>query len=196
MAAGYRPGDALLVVDVQNDFADPQGSLYVKGGEEVVALINTEVRSAREGGALVIYTQDWHPPSTPHFQTDGGPWPVHGVQGSWGADFHPDLAVEGPVVQKGTHGEDGYSGFTVADPRSGVRSGTGLEELLRAHGVKQVTVVGLATDYCVKATALDAAATGFNTRVLRRGIRAVNLRPSDGDQALEEMSAAGIRIED
>jgi nicotinamidase/pyrazinamidase len=185
-----------VVVDVQNDFADPKGSLYVKGGEAVVAFINAEVHSAREGGAPVVYTQDWHPPSTPHFQTDGGPWPVHCVQSSWGAAFHPDLEVEGPVVQKGTHGEDGYSGFTVADPRSGARAGTGLAELLRDQGVQQLTVVGLATDYCVKATALDAVAKGFKARVLRRGIRAVNLRPSDGDQALQEMAAAGIRIED
>jgi nicotinamidase/pyrazinamidase len=185
-----------VVVDVQNDFADPKGSLYVRGGEAVVAFINAEVHSAREGGAPVVYTQDWHPPSTPHFQTDGGPWPVHCVQSSWGAAFHPDLEVEGPVVQKGTHGEDGYSGFTVADPRSGARADTGLAELLRDQGVQQLTVVGLATDYCVKATALDAVAKGFKTRVLRGGIRAVNLRPSDGDQALQEMAAAGIRIED
>ena len=115
----YDPTTALLVVDVQNDFADPSGSLYVKGGEEVVPLINREIERARAAGASVIYTQDWHPESTPHFQKDGGVWPVHCVMSTWGAELHRDLVTVGPVVRKGSNGEDGYSGFTQRDPESG-----------------------------------------------------------------------------
>jgi len=190
----YDPETALIVVDVQNDFAHPEGSLYVKGGEEVVPVANREVERALEGGALVVYTQDWHPETTPHFQKDGGVWPVHCVQGTWGATFHPDLEVKGEVIRKGTGGEDGYSGFTVRDPRTGEESPTGLADLLRGRGITKVVVLGLATDYCVKETAIDAARLGFATRVLREGIRAVDLQPGDGERALEAMREAGAEI--
>jgi nicotinamidase/pyrazinamidase len=193
--AEYGPNTALVVVDVQNDFADPSGSLYVSGGEEVVPVVNREIEQALDAGALVVYTQDWHPGSTPHFQKDGGIWPVHCVQGTWGADFHPDLKVAGEIVRKGTGGEDGYSGFTVRDPLSGEAEGTGLESILRARGIERVVVLGLATDYCVKETALDGAAKGFDTVVLLEGIRAVDLRPGDGDRALDEVKRAGVDIE-
>jgi nicotinamidase/pyrazinamidase len=192
--ARYDPETALVVVDVQNDFAHPEGSLYVKGGEEVVPVVNREIERALEGGALVVYTQDWHPDSTPHFQKDGGIWPVHCVRDTWGAAFHPDLEVKGEVIRKGTGGEDGYSGFTVRDPRTGEESPTGLADLLRGRGVKKVVVVGLATDYCVKETAIDAARLGFATTVLREGIRAVDLQPGDGERALEAMRQAGAEI--
>jgi len=192
--ARYDPETALVVVDVQNDFAHPEGSLYVKGGEEVVPVVNREIERALEGGALVVYTQDWHPDSTPHFQKDGGIWPVHCVRDTWGAAFHPDLEVKGEVIRKGTGGEDGYSGFTVRDPRTGEESPTGLADLLRGRGVKKVVVVGLATDYCVKETAIDAARLGFATTVLREGIRAVDLQPGDGERALEAMREAGAEI--
>ncbi len=191
----YDAKTALIVVDVQNDFADPEGSLYVAGGDKVVPLINEEIHRAREAGAAVVYTQDWHPPSTPHFEKDGGIWPVHCVQGSWGAELHPDLEVRGEIVQKGTGGEDGYSGFTVRDPQTGDTEQTGLESMLRDRGVERVVVVGLATDYCVKETAVDAATKGFATRVLTRAIRAVNLEPEDGDRAIEAMRAAGAEVE-
>ena len=115
----YDPTSALVVVDVQNDFADPGGSLFVRGGEAVVARVNDEVQRAIAGGALVVYTQDWHPPSTPHFAKDGGVWPVHCVADTWGAELHPDLIVAGPSVRKGSNGEDGYSGFTMRDPITG-----------------------------------------------------------------------------
>jgi nicotinamidase/pyrazinamidase len=190
----YDPQTALVVVDVQNDFADPAGSLYVRGGEEVVGIANREVTRAKEAGALVLYTQDWHPPSTPHFQKDGGIWPVHCVQETWGAEFHPDLTVTGEVVRKGTGGEDGYSGFTERDPESGEERRTKLETLLRDHGILRLVIVGLATDYCVKETALDARELGFDATVLFEGVRAVNLEPDDGRDALEAIRAAGAQV--
>jgi len=191
----YDTKTALLVVDVQNDFADPKGSLYVEEGEKVVPVINREIEIARAAGALVVYTQDWHPDVTPHFQKYGGVWPVHCVRGSWGASFAPELRVEGEVVRKGTGAEDGYSGFSVADVQTGIRKPTELESLLRSHGVERVVIIGLATDYCVKETALDALRIGFVTTVLREGIRAVNLKESDGERALEEIRQAGALVE-
>jgi nicotinamidase/pyrazinamidase len=182
-------------VDVQNDFADPKGSLYVKGGEEVVPLINREIERARAGGATVIYTQDWHPQSTPHFQKDGGIWPVHCVMDTWGAELHPDLVAVGPVVRKGSNGEDGYSGFTQRDPQSGETIPTDLADLLGKQGATQLVIAGLATDYCVKSTVLDARDKGYPTTVIQNGIRAVNLEPDDGDHAIEEMLAAGALLE-
>jgi len=192
--AGYDATTALIVVDVQNDFADPRGSLYVKGGEEVVPFVNREVELARAAGALVVYTQDWHPTTTPHFEKDGGIWPVHCVGDTWGAELHPELFVEGETIRKGTGGEDGYSGFSVRDPRSGETASTGLEAMLRERGTRRVVVAGLATDYCVKETVLDARRLGFPTTVLADGIRAVDLQPGDGDRALEAMRDAGAEI--
>ena len=191
----YDTVSALVVVDVQNDFADPQGSLYVAGGERIVAAVNREIERARAAGAMVVYTQDWHPERTPHFERDGGIWPVHCVRDSWGAAFHPELDVVGEVVRKGAEGEDGYSGFTVRDPRGGARSSTRLEALLRDGGVSHVVVVGLATDYCVKETALDAARLGFATVVLQDAIAGVELQPGDSEQALADIRAAGATIE-
>jgi nicotinamidase/pyrazinamidase len=182
---------ALIVTDIQNDFADPAGSLHVRGAEEILPLVDREIGRAIQAGSFVVYTQDWHPHSTPHFKKDGGIWPVHCVQGSWGAAFHDDLVVKGEVVRKGTGGEDGYSGFTVRDPATGQQEGTGLEELLRQHGIERVVLVGLATDYCVKETALDASRKGFDVSVLEEGVRAVDLRPGDGERALDEVRRAG-----
>src|SRR5215211_3949825 len=104
--ARYDANAALVVVDMQNDVADPNGSLFVKGAGDILPMVNSEIRIAREAGAFVVYTQDWHPESTSHFAKDGGIWPVHCVGGTWGADFHPDLAVSGPSVKKGENGED------------------------------------------------------------------------------------------
>lgn len=186
------PRRALIVVDVQNDFVSPAGALYVSGGEAIIARVNREVSAFLASGQVVTYTQDWHPPRTPHFQIDGGVWPVHCVRQTWGAELHPDLAVRGHVVRKGVSGEDGYSGFTVVDPAAGDASPTPLAGLLQGYGVTEVTVVGLATDYCVKATALDAVAAGFVTTVLRDAVDAVELQPGDGDRALAEMVGAGV----
>jgi nicotinamidase/pyrazinamidase len=193
--AGYDAKTALLVVDVQNDFADSGGSLYVKGGEEVVPFANREIDRALTAGAPVVYTQDWHPPSTPHFQKDGGIWPVHCVQGTWGAEFHPELNVKGDIIRKGTGGEDGYSGFTVRDPQTGAQEGTDLEPLLRRHGIERIVLVGLATDYCVKETALDARRKGFDITILLDGVRGVNLQPGDDERAVHDAMLAGARVE-
>jgi nicotinamidase/pyrazinamidase len=186
---------ALLVVDVQNDFADSNGSLYVSGGEDVVQVANRQIERAKGAESLVVYTQDWHPPSTPHFQKDGGIWPVHCVQETWGAAFRPELYVAGEVLRKGTAGEDGYSGFSVRDPVSGEHDATALEANLRAYGVTRLVILGLATDYCVKETALDGMRLGFETVVLLEGCRAVNLQPEDGERAIEDMKVAGVRFE-
>jgi nicotinamidase/pyrazinamidase len=190
----YDARTALVVVDVQNDFADPAGSLSVAGGAGVVPVLNVETERALAAGATLAYTQDWHPTHTPHFAGDGGVWPPHCVQGTWGAELHPGLAVRGPVVRKGANGEDGYSGFTMRDPVTGRTVPTELDAMLRRAGVRRVVVAGLATDYCVKATALDATHLGYDTAVLLEGIRAVNLQAGDGEAALAEMESAGVRL--
>lgn len=187
----YDQATALVVVDVQNDFADPKGSLYVQGGEGVVPIINQEVTRVRSAGATIVYTADWHPESTPHFQKDGGIWPVHCVAGTWGAEFHPQLVVEGPVVRKGSNGEDGYSGFTMQDPVTMEAVPTDLAEILWDRNIERIVVVGLATDYCVKATAMDGVANRFQVEVLTDAVRAVDLTAGDGDRALADIAAAG-----
>jgi len=188
----YDPLVALVVVDVQNDFADSRGSLSVRGGAEVVPHINAEIELALAGGAEVVYTGDWHPAHTPHFAQDGGIWPVHCVQHTWGAELHPDLKVNGPVVYKGSHGEDGYSGFSMRRPMGGTSVPTELDATISAGGAKRIVVVGLATDYCIKATALDGVRLGYETVVLLDCVRAVDLVAGDGDRAIDEMAAAGI----
>jgi nicotinamidase/pyrazinamidase len=193
-SVNYDSNTALIIVDVQNDFADPNGNLYVKGGYEVVPIINSQIARAREAGARVAYTADWHPESTPHFQKDGGIWPVHCVGETWGAEFHPDLLVDGPVVRKGTNGEDGYSGFTMQDPVTLEPMPTELASLLRGWDIERIVVVGLATDYCVKDTALDGITAGFEVQLLADAVRAVDLTEGDGEKALAAVEAAGGRL--
>ena len=190
----YDPQTALVVVDMQNDFADPSGSLAVRGGENLVNRVNRQVERATAAGAMVVYTQDWHPPSTPHFEKDGGIWPVHCVADTWGAELHPRLSVAGEVIRKGSNGEDGYSGFTMRDSVSGEEIPTPLEGMLRERGIERVVVCGLATDYCVNATVLDARRLGFDTAVVVDACAAVNLQPTDGEAALEGMRAAGAEL--
>ena len=189
----YTATTALLVVDVQNDFADPSGNLYVEGGEEAIAFINAQISAAASAGATIAYTQDWHPETTPHFEKDGGTWPVHCVAGTRGAEFHPDLDIldDAIFIKKGTGGEDGYSGFTVRDPVSGEEAPTGLAD--RLEGIDGVVIVGLALDVCVKETALDAV-DEYDTTVLADGSRAVNLQPGDGARAVAEMVSAGVEV--
>ena len=184
---------ALLVIDVQNDFADTTGGLYVGAGEQVVPLVNEAVEHARNAGATVVYSQDWHPADTPHFAKDGGIWPVHCVADTWGAELHPDLLVQGPVVRKGTSGEDGYSGFSVRDPVSGAAAPTQLQSLLDLS-VHRLVVVGLAGDYCVRETALDGVRLGYAVEVPLALTRFVELSPGDTEAAVTEMRSAGVTV--
>ncbi len=192
----YDERTALLVIDVQNDFAHPEGSLYVRGGDQIIPRINEEIARAREAGALVVYTQDWHPESTPHFEKDGGVWPVHCVMDSWGAGFYDDLEVipDAPVVRKGSGGEDGYSGFTVRDPETGEEDPTQLDRVLQERNIERVVVIGLAQDYCVKETALDAVQNAYKTEALSDATRPVDMEPGDGERAFEELQNAGAEI--
>jgi nicotinamidase/pyrazinamidase len=191
---GFDESTALLVVDVQNDFADPAGSLYVRGGEDVVPVANEQVERAASAGSYVVYSQDWHPASTPHFQTEGGPWPVHCVMDSWGSRFHRGLRVEGDTVHKGDQGGDGYSAFSERDLSSGETEPTILRRLLREHGVERLVICGLATDYCVVETVEDARGLGYDVTVLREGIRAVERAPGDGERAIERMLDVGAEV--
>jgi nicotinamidase/pyrazinamidase len=172
---------ALLAVDVQADFL-PGGSLAVAGGDAVVAPLLEAARAVD----LVVATRDWHPPHHVSFAERGGRWPVHCVAGSPGGALHPEIdRIAHVVVSKGTNSEvDAYSGF----------DGTPLAELLRGAGVTRVLIGGLATDYCVRATVLDALREGFEVAVLRDAVRAVEVQPGDGESALEEMDAAGARV--
>ena len=193
----YDGRTALIVVDVQNDFAHPEGSLFVHEGDEIIATINEHIGAAAAAGALIVYSQDWHPSTTPHFEKDGGTWPVHGVAETWGAQLHDDLAVhdDATFIKKGSNGEDGYSAFSMRDPHNpGAVTSTGLDEVLAERGIERVVVVGLATDYCVKETALDSARLGYETTVLDEAVRAVNLEPGDDEAAMAVMVASGVRI--
>jgi nicotinamidase/pyrazinamidase len=190
----YNARTALLVIDLQNDFSDPSGALHVPGGADLVDLANTHIHLARQAGAKVVYSQDWHPDETPHFARHGGPWPEHCVRGSWGAAFHPRLVLTGEVVQKGVGGEDGYSAFSVRHPVTGDERLTHLATVLHAAGVERVVVVGLALDYCVAETAVDAVRLGFETIVLRDGVRAVEVQPGDGARAIERLMSAGADV--
>jgi nicotinamidase/pyrazinamidase len=190
----YDPRTALVVVDVQNDFADPNGSLYVREGEMVVPVANAQIVEAEEAAGLVIYTQDWHPESTPHFEKDGGLWPVHCVHDTWGAMFHPDLRVVGDVVRKGTGGEDGYSAFSVRDPLSGDTAPTILPGLLAERDVERIVICGLATDFCVVESVTDARDLGYPVTVIRDGVRAVDRKAGSGNRAVEMMLQAGAEL--
>lgn len=192
----YSSTTALVVVDLQNDFALPAGRLYVGGGEEVLDAVAAEVAAARTGGALVVFTQDWHPPRTPHFDTGGGVWPVHCVAGTWGAELVAGCPDEpgDPVVRKGVDGGDGYSGFSVRDPGTGEVSATGLDSLLVDRGVRRLVVTGLAGDVCVRATALDAIGLGYRVEVPLGCTRFVELAPGDGERTVQALEAAGVTV--
>jgi nicotinamidase/pyrazinamidase len=188
----FTTGSVLVVVDMQNDFAHPDGSLYVEGADAVIASVNAQIVMALAAGAGVAYTRDWHPDSTPHFAKDGGIWPVHCVADTWGAAFHDRVLIAGPEVKKGSNGEDGYSGFSMRDPVSGGETSTGLLDIV-GDG-QPVVVTGLALDYCVKETALDARRHGFDVVVPLEATAAVNLDQGDGEAALRELEMAGVTI--
>lgn len=180
------PDTALIVVDVQRDFC-PGGALPVPEGDAVVPVLNRWIAAARDAGALLVFSRDWHPRGHPSFASEGGPWPEHCLQDTPGAAFHPALSVPETayLVSKGTRfDKDQYSAFDE----------TGLAALLGRRGIRRVLVGGLARDVCVKATALDAVRAGFETWLLSDAARA--LSPEAGEAADREMTAAGVRLLD
>jgi nicotinamidase/pyrazinamidase len=180
-----QPKQALIVVDVQNDFC-PGGTLAVPHGDEVIKPLNQLIDEFLERGAPVYKTRDWHPPVNKHFLANGGSWPVHCVQNTEGAEFHPALRDDPriQVISKGIGNSDGYSAFDETD----------LATQLHNQNVEELVVGGLATDYCVKNTVLDALRHGFRVRALENAMRAVDLQPGDGDRAIDEMRDAGAEI--
>ena len=190
MAPRMQPGDALLMVDVQNDFC-PGGALAVPDGGAVVPVLNDWIAAATSGGAIVFASRDWHPANHVSFRARGGPWPPHCVQNTSGADFHPQLRlpVSGTeiVTKADTADRDAYSAF----------DGTDLADRIRAAGVRRLWVGGVATDYCVRASVLDALRLpGLEVHVIVAAVRAVEAQPGDGTRALEEMRSAGALLED
>jgi nicotinamidase/pyrazinamidase len=182
--------DALLIVDVQNDFC-PTGALAVPGGDEVVPVLNGYAERFAAAGAPVFATRDWHPEKTRHFEAYGGVWPVHCVQDTPGAAFHLGLVLPPgtEVFSKGADPEtDAYSAF-----QSEGGDGTPFAVVLAERGVARLFVGGLATDYCVRESALDALRAGFEVVILEDAVRAVDLKPGDGERALEAIAAAGGR---
>ncbi|MCD6166469.1 bifunctional nicotinamidase/pyrazinamidase [candidate division KSB1 bacterium] len=176
---------ALLIVDVQRDFC-PGGALAVPGGDEVVPVLNKYIDKFMAKGAMIFATRDWHPLNHISFKSQGGMWPPHCVQNTKGADFHPllHLPPNAVIISKATQPNiEAYSGFEHTD----------LAKRLQQAGIKTLLIGGLATDYCVKATVLDALKYGFEVYLLVDAIRAVNVKPSDGQQAIEEMRKAGVR---
>jgi nicotinamidase/pyrazinamidase len=188
------PRVALVVVDVQNDFADPRGSLFVPGGWDVAAQCAALMAEAAAAGAPVICTQDWHPAATPHFREHGGLWPRHCVQGSWGAELHPLLPRPGHLVRKGQGRLDGYSGFGSRDSSSGRVEATGLHRVLQELGVERLVLAGLALDVCVRETALDAVRLGYPSFLVRSATAAVELTPGAGQRAIDELAAEGVEL--
>lgn len=183
--------DALVVVDVQNDFC-PGGTLAVPDGDRVVPALNRYAGRFARRGAAVLATRDWHPARTKHFRQWGGAWPPHCVQDTPGAAFHPELALPAAslILSKGMDPErDAYSAFQ-AETADGMPFAAALGE----RGIGRLFVGGLATDYCVKATALDALKEGFEVVVLEDAVRAVDVNPGDGARAMAEMTAAGARV--
>ncbi len=179
-------GDALLVVEMQNDFM-PGGALGVDGGDEIVPEVNRMIKSFTRLGLPIIFSRDWHPAGHCSFLEQGGIWPVHCVQHSEGAAFTKDLALPDnlSIISKATHlDQEAYSAF----------DGTGLDEMLTRLGITRIFIVGLATDYCVLATVRDARKSGFEVIVLEGAVRAVNVHSQDGSRALEEMARLGADV--
>ncbi len=180
--------DALLIIDVQNDFC-AGGSLAVPDGDAVVPVLNHWIAAARRTEVPIVVSRDWHPAGHVSFRERGGPWPPHCVQGTRGAEFHPalDLPPDAPIVSKGENPDrDNYSDFQQTD----------LAAKLRGQGVRRLWVGGLALDYCIRATILDAIREGFEVHLIRAATRAVDVNPGDGERALEQIRAAGASIEE
>jgi nicotinamidase/pyrazinamidase len=179
---GTMPEEALIVVDMQRDFM-PGGALPVPEGDRIIPRCNEYIRKFMERGALIVATRDWHPPNHISFKDRGGPWPPHCVQGTEGAEFVVELPADAIFISKATEPDkEAYSGF----------EGTDLAEILRKNGVKRVYVCGVATEYCVRATALDALKNGFETYLLADAVKGI--RREDEERALREMERAGVKV--
>jgi nicotinamidase/pyrazinamidase len=190
-APSFQVGDGLLLVDPQNDFC-PGGSLAVADGDAVMPVLNEWITAAERAGVPIFVSRDWHPPKTTHFKEYGGVWPPHCVMDTRGAEFHPDLRLtsDAVVVSKGMgETEDAYSAFAARDD-----SNILLSALLKARNVNHLYIAGLATDYCVKNSVLDALNLRLGVTLVTEGMRAVNLQPTDGEQALAEMRARGAQL--
>jgi len=176
------PEEALIVVDMQRDFM-PGGALPVPDGDRIIPRVNEYIKKFRERGALIVATRDWHPENHVSFKEQGGPWQRHCVQNTPGAEFVVELPADAVVISKATEPDkEAYSGF----------EGTNLGEILKKNGVKRVYVCGVATEYCVKATALDAVKNGFETYLLRDAVKGIN--PQDEERVLREMESAGVKV--
>lgn len=183
---------ALLIVDVQRDFC-PGGSLAVASGDEIIPVINRYIRTFAGKGLPILASRDWHPLNTVHFKTCGGPWPVHCVQDTEGARFHPGLTLpeDAIIFSKGMNPDrdDEYSGF-----KSVTGDGMHFQDFLIRNGIRHLFVCGLATDYCVRETVMDALQNGYKVTLLEDAVRGVDLHPGDSDRAISEMEAAGAEL--
>jgi len=180
---------------MQRDFVEPDGGLYIQGAEATIPRIAALISEARTRGESVAWSQDWHPSHTPHFQSLGGVWPAHCVAGTPGAELVPELssllAPDDIVVRKGTDGEDGYSAFTTLDIASGATRQTTLDAALRSRGASHLKICGVATDWCVRATALDALALGYTVEIVLSATASAELTSGAGAAAAAEIKAAG-----
>ena len=177
---------ALLIIDVQNDFC-PGGSLAVGGGDLIIPRLNSVARAFAKAKLPVFFSRDWHPPNHCSFRSQGGSWPPHCVMGTEGANFPPRLRLPtgASIINKATKPDvEAYSAF----------QGTGLEKKLRRRRVNEIYIGGLATDYCVKESAINALGVGFKVYVMKDCIKGVNLRKDDSDQALAAMKQNGARL--
>ena len=188
----YNKYVALLVIDFQNDFSDPQGSHYIPGASEIVSHINAEINLCRASEGEVIYTQDWHPGKTKHFASHNGRVGEHCVRNSWGAQIHPDLEISGDVLRKGIEGEDAFSCFSVRDLETGIVKPTLMETLLHDRNIQKIVFVGLSTDFCIRDSAIEALLKGFEVAVVSNCVCSTD---EDAQvEILEDLEKNGVEI--
>lgn len=181
----------LLLIDIQNDFC-PHGALPVPEGDKIIPFLNKYIAIFQKANFLIAATRDWHPPVTKHFKQYGGLWPAHCIQNTWGAQFHPSLELPADTIifTKGTaETKEGYSGFDGVDPQ-----GIPMYNFLQSRHISTLSIGGLATDYCVKRTVLDALNFGFKVNLLTDAIKGIDLRPGDSQRSINEMSSRGAQL--
>ena len=185
------PREALLIVDVQRDFCDG-GALAAPHADDILPALNRHIAEAHARGLPIYASRDWHPSVTSHFEAYGGEWPPHCVEGTSGAEFHPQLELPADTIVISKGGDPSRPGYSAFDGRTD--TGRSLMDDLRARRIESVAVAGLTTDYCVKETVLDARRGGLDVTVLGDAIAGINAKPGDADRALDEMASAGARI--